>query len=99
MKLYLSGKIGGLSEAEYKPKFYVAKRYFESLGHEVVSPLDLPHKHDRTWSSYMLEDLAALAPCDGIVLLHDWEDSPGAKIEAAFAYQMGKYIKFFNEKG
>jgi len=66
----------------------------EDRGHAVVNPLTLPHDHDKSWASYMMENLAALIQCDSIAMLPNWAESPGAKIEFAFAERMGKHITF-----
>jgi len=95
-KIYIAGKIGGLPEPVFMYKFRAAERLFQSLGWDVVNPTTLPHNHDKSWSSYMLEDLNALAQCDACYFMDDWVDSPGAKIEHAFAVRAGKQIIYQN---
>lgn len=92
MKVYISGKIGSLNPQDVYNKFKNAQLKFESCGCEVINPQDIAHDHDKSWASYMLEDLKALVPCDTIAMLPCWVDSPGAKIELAFAQRMGKKI-------
>jgi len=92
MKVYIAGKIGDLPVEEYTKKFNGAHKYLERHGYDVVSPIKLPHAHSRTWAAYMLENLAALSECEGIAMLPNWMDSPGARIEHAFAYRMGLEI-------
>ena len=91
---YISGKIGDLPESVYLKRFNTAKDQLAAYGHEAVSPTDLPHNHDKTWASFMIEDLKALIPCHGIYMLSNYADSPGALIELAFAKRMGKEIIF-----
>lgn len=91
-KCYIAGKIGGLSEMEYKGNFESAKDYLKNIGVEPVSPLDLPHNHDRTWNSYMREDLAAMLQCDAVYAINNWRLSPGAKIEVELALNVGMPI-------
>lgn len=88
MKYYISGKIGDLPFDEVKAKFEKAKEYLINNNCEPVSPIDLPHNHSKSWADYMIEDLVALKECEGIYMLRDWKDSPGAKIEHAFAKRM-----------
>lgn len=88
-KCYIAGKIGGLSELEYKTNFEVAKREVEALGYEAISPVDLPHKHNKTWCSYMREDIVALMACDYLYTLRNWRHSPGAVIEVQTATLIG----------
>jgi len=88
-KCYISGKITGLPESEYKANFEQAKKEVSELGLVPVSPVDLPHNHERTWISYMKEDLTAFLTCDCIYLLENWESSKGAVIEFHLAVQLG----------
>jgi hypothetical protein len=84
-KCYIAGKIGGLPEEEYTAKFNKAKEEVAAIGFEPVSPLDLPHKHDKSWESYMKEDLIVMLQCQAIYLLDNWTTSPGATYEANIA--------------
>jgi len=94
--IYLAGKIGNLPIDQVKANFTKATRDLESLGYSVITPLDLPHNHDKSWPSYMIEDLQALIKCDEVAMLSNWHDSPGAKIEHAFAQGMGKQIIYLD---
>jgi hypothetical protein len=47
----------------------------------------LEFKH--TWQCYMRHDLAELVFCDVIVMLFDWEASPGARFERDVAKKLG----------
>lgn len=84
-KIYIAGKIGGLPDAEYKSNFEQAKIECERMGFTPVSPVDLPHEHDQSWSSYMKEDIRELTKCDAVYALRNWIDSPGARIEIRIA--------------
>lgn len=53
-------------------------------------------KPDTFYEYALLEDLKKLAYQDAIYLLSDWEDSPGAKSEYAFALATKKRIFFEN---
>ena len=90
--MYLSGKIGDLPIDVAREKFMYMKEELESQGHEVVSPMELPHKHNQTWADYMIEDLQALKDCEAIFCMKCHTDSPGAMIELAFAERMGLLI-------
>jgi hypothetical protein len=93
-RIYIAGKIGGLSEAEYTANFNNAKIEVKAMGHDPVSPTDLPHEHERTWLAYMREDLKALLECDGVYALSNWEDSPGAKVEIGLAQSLGLEVVY-----
>lgn len=44
----------------------------------------------RQWyDQILLMDLSALCSCDAICLLDDWRQSPGAKVELAYAQAIG----------
>lgn len=93
-RCYIAGKIGSLPAAEYIANFEKGKQEVIALGYEPVSPLDLPHDHDRSWRSYMKEDLTELMKCDALYALHNWIDSPGASLEIALADRLGIRIIF-----
>lgn len=85
MKIYIAGKIGYLPVEVYTTLFKNAQIAHENLGYTVVNPVDLPHKHERTWKVYMREDLKEVKTCDAIYMLNNWIDSRGARIEHWFA--------------
>lgn len=86
---YIAGKIGGLHEREYTENFRQGKIEVEKLGLEPISPLDLPHNHERTWEAYMREDLTEMLKCGSVYVLRNWRSSPGAVIEVSTAVSVG----------
>ncbi len=97
-KCYIAGKVTGLPEAEYRKKFHKAEIAVAILGYEPVNPVELPHNHDKTWESYMREAIKAMMDCDAIYLLPDWEQSTGARIEAALAFHLNIKILFATDE-
>lgn len=93
-RIYIAGKIGDLPENVYKLNFEIAKSEVEIAGFIPVSPVDLPHEHERTWKAYMLEDLAALKTCQGVYMLRNWNDSRGARIERWVAMRLGIQVYY-----
>ena len=93
MKVYISGKISGI-ENEAPELFDKAENYLMSIGHEPVNPMKLNHNHDKSWSSYMKEDIKALCDCDAIYLLSNWNDSKGAIIEHAMAEVFNMKVQY-----
>ena len=87
--MYISGKISGLEEKEAFDLFEAAEKDLKEMGWNVINPMKLPHKHDKTWESYMREDLKALMDCDAIRMLPNWRDSKGAIIEFKLAIDLG----------
>lgn len=101
MKIYISGPITGLDEAEAFENFEKAEKYFISKSYEVINPMKLEHNHDLSWESYMRVDLKAMLDCDGIALLDNWEQSKGAQVEHRLAQdlKMDIWIQPFQNNG
>ena len=102
--VYLSGKMTGLAESEYKEKFRIAEMFYRACGYEVVNPCDLSEivlkrKPDANYEDFMAEDLRALRSCTHIALLEGWENSPGAKKEKEEAEGSGLAIMFYRIPG
>jgi hypothetical protein len=79
------------------PAFFVAEGLLNMLGHEVVNPARMDLEAGLVqWSEFeqrlvqvpgftmhdaMRRDITAIADCDGVVLIDDWESSKGAAQE------------------
>ena len=87
-KTYISGKITGI-ERDAEMLFESAEIYLIQIGHNPVNPMKLNHEHDKSWHSYMREDIKALCDCDCIYMLSNWIDSKGAIIEHTIAMYLG----------
>ena len=86
LKIYISGKISGLALEVAEKNFEIAEQKIKEIGHIPVNPMKLhDYKPELTWHDYMSADLAALVYCDAILMLENWEDSRGAKVEKALA--------------
>ena len=93
-KIYLSGKISGLSKKNYTENFNIAERYvfsedqFELIHDlvEIINPLDLkPFLGIKKYWCYMITDIYHLSKCTHIAVQKNWIDSKGAFIEVFFA--------------
>jgi hypothetical protein len=93
-KIYIAGKIGSLPESVYKANFDNAKHEVSERGFDPISPVDLPHNHERTWEAYMREDLIALLSCNAVYALDNWTDSPGATVEVELAIKVGIHVVY-----
>jgi hypothetical protein len=98
MKIYISGKISGLSEKEYNDNFYFAhlELYREHSAlykkSKIVNPLGIrPLFGIKKWLFFMITDLIALKNCSHIALQSNWEDSKGAFIEHFFSKYVFKH--------
>jgi hypothetical protein len=87
-RIYISGKISGI-ENEAPLLFEKAENELKAKGFETVNPMTLNHEHDKSWHSYMKEDVKALCDCDNIYMLKNWKDSKGAIIELEIAVYLG----------
>lgn len=94
-KIYISGKISGI-ENDALALFDTAEDALKTTWAVVINPMRLPHDHDKTWHSYMREDIKSLCDCDAIYMLKNWSDSKGAIIEHTIAMYLG--IKVIYEK-
>lgn len=86
MKIYLSGGITGIEN--YEDIFEKHEKHLKKQGHEVVNPVKLNHDHDKTWESYMKEDIKALLDCEAIAMIPGWAKSRGASIELYIAEKL-----------
>lgn len=86
-RIYISGKITGcvnLNREKFEQmEVSLIFRYGEDI--QVVNPHRLLHLHDKTWASFMREDLRHLMACTIIVPLDDWKKSRGAITEMLLA--------------
>lgn len=88
-KIYISGKISGLTETEAKLLFENAEKVCIEMGYEPVNPMKLNHNHDKSWEAYMKEDIIALMGCDSIYMLSNWRHSKGAVVEHNLSQELG----------
>ena len=104
-KVYISGKIGEevLTEAT-REKFAQAERMLRQLGYDVFNPTTsgLGEEAMRRakangttfYKEILLLDLEQEKLCDAIILLPDYTQSPGARVEFDYAQAIGLEIKF-----
>ena len=95
MKIYISGKISGLSESEYTENFRNTESYlrFERGFKNIVNPLKIkPFLGIKSWRCYMIADIHQLLKCDAIYMMDNWHNSKGARLELAIALLFKKKI-------
>ena len=90
IKVYISGKISGLTEKEYTQNFWEAYKIiatdFGFKFDDIIHPLQInPFLGVKCWFCYMLSDLIALRKCTHIAMQNNWIDSKGSVIEYFFA--------------
>ncbi|MCL2290845.1 MAG: DUF4406 domain-containing protein [Bacteroidetes bacterium] len=87
MKVYLAGKISGLSFQDVFIKFNAKEFELKRAGHTVVNPIRLVSQ-SWSWEKCMKKCIEQLAQCDAIYLLPDWAESRGAKLEYHIAQEL-----------
>lgn len=87
--IYISGKISGVDPKLSEQNFSRAEEKLKKLGFKVVNPMTLEHNHDKSWESFMREDIKALMSCDAIYMLNGWKESRGACVELYLAKGLG----------
>ena len=102
--VYLSGKMTGLAESEYKEKFRNAEMFYRACGYEVVNPCNLSEivlqrNPNATYEDFMREDLRAISGCTHIALLEGWETSAGVRREKAEAERLGLEVMYYRTIG
>ena len=102
MKVYISGKMTGLSAEKIWDNFrkvetFIVKhgRHDDKKVESVMNPAVTyaMQKFDAfSYEDWLRIDFAMLDACDAVILLPNWKDSMGAKREIAYAYKHGKYV-------
>lgn len=82
-RVYISGKITGLSEKEWTENFEAAEKALTEAGYRVINPAKV--QADLDYSEYLTIDIILLGRCDAIFMIDNWQDSNGAKAERATA--------------
>lgn len=80
--VYIAGKMTGLPD-KGRAAFAEAEDLLSKLGFVVLNPSCLPD--GLPGNKYMPICMSMIDAADNLVLLDGWEDSPGAKLEKAYA--------------
>jgi hypothetical protein len=86
------------------PAFHRMAADLRCAGHQVISPAELddtskPNWDKQPWDYYLRRDVKALADCEGIVLLTDWDKSKGAALELHVAKTLGMKVFYPEDHG
>ncbi len=101
-RIYISGKITGLSLQDYLKNFSDAEKMLYKVGWEsVLNPAKIQHMMplDTTYDQYMQMSMLELSFCDAIYMLSNWQDSAGAVKEHAYALEHGYTVLYEGEGG
>lgn len=92
MRIYISGKMTGLPDLG-REMFMAAQSQLERDSRNVIlNPAVLPPGLPR--ESYMPMCLAMLDAADAVLMLPNWRDSAGARLEHDYAMYQGKRILY-----
>lgn len=92
MKVYIAGKVSGLSDREVFEKFYKSSEKLKGQGHTVMSPAVLLLNKGFEHPEYMHVCFAMIDVCDAVYMQRDWQESKGAKMELEYATRNRKAI-------
>lgn len=90
-KVYISGKITGLDINDAKALFNGAEEMLTEQGKNAINPFKIApfgNAGRPSWADYMRADIIELCKCDSIYMLHNWEDSKGARMELDIARKL-----------
>ena len=96
MKIYIAGKITG--DPNYREKFEKVASSLRGHGFSVMNPACLSEDKEFCWDDYMAITAAMQERCEATVLLPDWQDSKGARIELHTAEQLGHKIYLWHTR-
>ena len=94
---YLSGPMSGFHQANF-PLFQRAAQTLREKGFQIISPVELDQAESKKagnlmvkpWGHYIGRDVSLIIQqCDGIIVLPQWEASPGCRIEMYVALTQG----------
>lgn len=96
MKIYIAGKISGLEWSEVVAKFKATADALRETGHIALCPVEMfPENAVWDWAEYMLTDLRLIwNHADAVLMLPDWQDSKGARLEHHAAEAGDKHIYY-----
>ena len=97
-RVYISGKMTGLTEEEYIKKFEEAEDLLKKFNLEPINPSKYHTGGGLTYAQIMLLDLELLTTCGAIYMLDNWETSKGAIVELKMAEALRLIVWFQDRK-
>ena len=91
--IYIAGKITGYPD--YKRDFNQMENRLLVKGYTVLSPAHLPE--GMTPAQYMRVCLAMIDDADAVLLLPNWQESRGARLEADYCLYVDKPVYLSEE--
>lgn len=90
--VYIAGGITGVED--YKSKFAAVAEKLRSKGKNPCNPAEIDLGEGAEWEDYMRVCIPILCQCGTIVMLNNWEESRGAKMELRIALELGIRVKW-----
>ncbi|WP_067923769.1 DUF4406 domain-containing protein [Alicyclobacillus shizuokensis] len=90
-KIYISGPMSGMENYNYEA-FFAAEERLNEKGYEVINPARLGYVEGWSWEDYLRRDIKAMLDADAVVVLPNWLDSKGARLEILVASKLGMPI-------
>lgn len=84
-KIYIAGKVTGLSTESVLKKFAIAQSEIEDLNFTAINPITVVNDWQCEWHTAMKRCIKALMDCDGIYILPCSNESEGAMLERNLA--------------
>ena len=94
--VYIAGKMTGPEDLG-REKFAMMEQKLRKKGLIVLNPTSLPDGMPA--EKYLPICMAMIDQCDTVVMLDNWQDSKGAKMEREYAKYNGKRIVYPTGKG
>lgn len=94
MRYYLSGPMTGRPEHNF-PEFSRIAEHLRARHMDVLSPHELDTDlapGTMTWEWYLKRDIKAMMDCDAIILMSNWEESRGARVELTVADKVKMFV-------
>lgn len=89
-KIYIAGPITGREKDAETQFLQTADQLSDAFPDaQIINPMALPHKHDKSWLSYMQECIPHLMKATHIYLLPGWQESKGTTLEVLIAINTG----------
>ena len=99
-RIYIAGKITGLTREAYTARFAKTETKLSRAGYTTVNPvyIDMFNLSDGMYRDAIMEICKILiSTCDAIYMLSNWENSPGARMERYYAKSLGLEILYEQE--
>lgn len=85
MRLYLSGKMSGISDFNF-PLFNETAKQWRAVGHDIINPAEnFNGRQGLPFELYIRHDILDILDCQGLIVLPGWQASRGASLEVAIA--------------